>query len=39
MIRLMIKRIFKRILAAIKQEIEWLKFRIWLKSRATKYTA
>lgn len=34
----MIKRIFKRIIKAIKEEIEWLKFRTWLKNRAVKYT-
>lgn len=34
----MIKRIFKRAVRSIKEEIQWLKFRIWLKQRAVKYT-
>lgn len=34
----MIRRIIKRVLNAIKEEIEWSKTRVFLKSRAVKYT-
>lgn len=34
----MIRRIFKRVLIAIKEELEWFEIKRWLKSRATKYT-
>lgn len=33
----MIRRIFKRVLQIVKQEWEWMQFRIWLKSRAVRW--
>lgn len=33
----MIRRICKRIIAVIKEEFEWMKTRIWLKSRAVRF--
>lgn len=34
----MIRRIFKRILQAIKEEFSWYQTRVFLKNRATRYT-
>lgn len=33
----MIRRIAKRIAAVIRQEWEWFRFRLWLKSRAVRW--
>lgn len=33
----MCRRIIKGIIAVIRQEIAWFNFRIWMKSRATRY--
>lgn len=33
----MIRRIFKRFLQVIKEEFEWSKTRVWLRSRAVRW--
>jgi hypothetical protein len=33
----MLRRIFTRIKQVIKEEYEWMKTRIWLKSRAVRW--
>ena len=33
----MIRRIFKRFVTVVKEEFEWMKTRIWLKSRAVRF--
>jgi len=33
----MIRRIIKRVLQVVKQEWEYTKFRVWLKSRAVRW--
>lgn len=33
----MIRRIIKRVLQVVKQEWEYAKFRVWLKSRAVRW--
>lgn len=34
----MIRRIVKRFVTVVKEEFAWFKFRLWLKSRAVRYT-